>query len=178
MTRLFVAAWPDAATIERLGALHRRDEPGVRRVPDRNLHVTLRFLGDADQEMAIALLTAAALPTATVTLGPEVERLGDRQIVVPVVGADRIAAAVRTATATIGVDDPRRFRGHVTVARTKPGTASDLPGTSIVGGFTIDSVSLVASELTPTGAVYSTLAAFPTEPPAEPSGPDTDRPGR
>lgn len=178
MTRLFVAAWPDAATIERLGTLHRRDEPGVRRVPDRNLHVTLRFLGEAEPETAIALLTAAELPDAAVTIGPVVERLGDRQIVVPVDGADRLAAEVRTATATIGVADRRRFRGHVTVARTKPGAASELPGTSITGGFTIDSVSLVASELTPDGAVYSTLATFPTVPLPEPPGPAGGHPGR
>ena len=48
MTRLFVAAWPDAETIERLRALGRPDEPDVRWVPERNLHVTLRFLGDVE----------------------------------------------------------------------------------------------------------------------------------
>lgn len=176
MNRLFVAAWPDAATIDLLGALHREDEPGVRRVPDRNLHVTLRFLGDADPDAAAARLNAAALPAAVVTLGPAVERLGDRQIAVPVDGADRLAAAVRTATATLGVDDRRRFRGHLTIARVKPRSVSALLGSSITGGFTIHIVSLVASELSPDGATYSTLATFPTMSLDEPPAPTADHP--
>ena len=121
MTRLFVAAWPDTATIERLSALPRPDETGVRWVPDQNLHVTLRFLGEVD-----------------------------------------LAATIRSVTATIGDHDPRRFRGHVTVARTKRGVVSSLIGAPVGGVFDITELALVASDLRPTGVVYTTVATFPT----------------
>ncbi len=164
MTRLFVAAWPDAATIERLAALPRPDTTGVRWVPDQNLHITLRFLGDVDLEATRDLLAAAALPGATAALGPEVVQLDGRQVVVPVDGVDRLAAAVRSATAAIGEHDPRRFRGHVTIARTKRGASSTLIGVSVAGGLAITEVALVASDLRPDGAVYTTVATFPTSP--------------
>ena len=174
MTRLFVAAWPDAATIERLTALPRSEATGVRWVPDQNLHVTLRFLGEADIEATSDLLAAAALPRVTATLGPEVAQLDGKQIVVPVEGVDRLAAAVRTATAAIGVHDPRRFRGHVTIARTKRDVSSTLIGTPVGGDFLITELALVASDLRPTGAVYTTVATFPTLP-TIPIGTDSGR---
>ena len=162
MTRLFVAAWPDAATGERFRALDRLDAPDVRWVPDENRHVTLRFLGEADPATAIELLSAASLPTATAVLGPTVERLGSRQIVVPVAGVDELAASVRSATAVIGDGDPRPFRGHLTIARTRDGEAANVVGVPITARFKIDEVALVASDLQPSGAVYTTLATFPT----------------
>ena len=164
MTRLFVAAWPDAATAERLRALDRPDAPGVRWVPDENRHVTLRFLDEADPATAIELLSAASLPTATAVLGPTVERLGSRQIVVPVAGVDGLAASVRWATAAIGDDDPRAFRGHLTIARTRDGEAADVVGAPITARFVVDEIALVASDLRPSGAVYTSLATFPTRP--------------
>ncbi len=161
VTRLFVAAWPDAATLEQLRALPWPDEPGVRRIPDHNLHVTLRFLGEVDPATASELLAAAALPVATAGVGPEVERLDGRQIVVPVGGVDHLAAAIRSATASIGDEATRRFRGHLTIARTKRGEASALVGATIIASFAVGEVALVASDLQPTGAVYTTLATFP-----------------
>ncbi len=161
MTRLFVAAWPDAETIERLRALGRPDEPDVRWVPERNLHVTLRFLGDVDSAAASRVLAAGRFPAATAVLGPTVERLDGRQIVVPVDGVDALAAAVRSATSEVGVPDARRFRGHVTVARTRRGAVSSLLDTAVSARFDIREVALVASELRPTGAVYTTVATFP-----------------
>lgn len=163
MTRLFVAAWPDATTIERLRALDRPDEPGVRWVPEPNLHVTLRFLGDVDPAAASRRLADARLPAATALLGPTLERLDRRQVVVPVDGVDALAAAVRSATAEIGDHDPRPFRGHLTVARTKPDAATVTIGAALTAGFEVRAVELVASELQPTGAVYTTLATFATD---------------
>ncbi len=160
MTRLFVAVWPDAATAERLRALDRTDEPGVRWVPEPNRHVTLRFLGEADPATAIGLLGTATLPAATAVLGPVVERLDGRQIVVPVAGVDDLADAVRTATATIGEHDPRPFRGHLTIARTRRGEPSAVLGAAITCRFTVDEIALVSSDLRPTGAVYTTLETF------------------
>lgn len=164
MTRLFVAAWPDAETVEQLSSFDWPVAPDIRRVPDRNLHITLRFLGDVDPRAATDLLSTATLPVATATLGPSVERLDGRQIVVPVAGVDPLAAAVRSATAAIGQHDPRPFRGHITIARTRRGEPSTIVEAPVLGTFRIAEVALVASDLQPTGAVYSTLATFSTTP--------------
>lgn len=161
VTRLFVAAWPNPETIECLVALTRSDETGIRRVPEENLHITLRFLGDADPAMVIELLAAASFPAATAVLGPTVERLGRRQFVVPVTGVDTLATVVRSATSGIGEHDRRPFLGHVTVARNRPDATSALAGSPIAADFVINDVALVASDLQSTGVVYTTIASFP-----------------
>jgi len=164
MARLFVAAWPSADVRAALAELPAADEPGVRRVPPQNWHVTLRFVGDADSDHLIALLGRAHLPRAVARLGPAVDRLDARQVVVPVAGVDSLAATVRDATREIGEIDRRPFRGHLTVARTKRGARTALVGVPFDTAFTVDEIAVVGSELTPAGAVYTTLATFPTVP--------------
>ena len=49
--RLFVALWPDAKVRHELTMLQARPEiraAGGRTVPAKNIHMTLRFLGDVD----------------------------------------------------------------------------------------------------------------------------------
>lgn len=166
--RLFVAVWPDTETVARLRALERPDEPGVRWVPESNWHVTLRFVGDADPAAMVHLLHDADLPAATAVLGPAVTRLGSRQIVVPVSGLDDLAAAVLTATASVGPQDRRSFRGHLTIARTR-GESSSVLGAPATARFVVDHVALVASDLQPTGAVYTTVETVPVGPASPPN---------
>lgn len=168
MPRLFVAAWPDAATCDALDALRRTGERDVRWVRPANWHVTLRFLGDADAGEAIERCGEATFPSAVARLGPAVERLDRRQIVVPVGGVDDLAAAVRSATHGIGGRDRHGFRGHLTIARTKPGVDSGVLGSPFDATFEVDAIALVASDLTPSGAVYTTIATFPTITPFDP----------
>lgn len=168
MSRLFVAVWPDAPTCDALDALARPRERDVRWVRPANWHITLRFLGDVDTGEAIERCSGAAFPTAVARLGPEVERLDRRQIVVPVDGVDDLAVAVRAATAGLGDGDRHRFRGHLTIARTKPGASSSVLGAPIEAAFDVDEIALVASDLTPNGAVYTTVATFPTRTPFNP----------
>lgn len=169
MARLFIAVWPSDAVRGALAALVRDlptdepDAPGVRLVPAENRHITLRFVGDAEPEQVIDRLGSALLPAATATFGPTVERLGGRQFVIPVEGVDDLAAAVRGAIAGIGESERRRFYGHLTVARTKPGARSSLLGRTFGAEMPVDEVALVASTLAPTGAKYETLARFPTQ---------------
>ncbi len=162
MPRLFVAAWPDEKVMATLHELPRADEPGVRWVPADNWHVTLRFLGDIDVDPAATALAHSSLPTAHIRLGPRVERLGPRQLVVPADGADHLASAVRSATSGLGERDLYRFRGHLTVARTKPNARSALLGADVSGEFAVTEVALVRSDLLPDGARYTTVAVFPT----------------
>ena len=162
MTRLFIAALPGVDAVEALRALPLPDEPGIRWAPERNWHVTLRFIGDADPGEVALLLLDSPLPTATASLGPAVERLGDRQLVVPVTGVDHLAAAVVRATHTIGTVERRPFRGHLTIGRCRAGASSSLLDHSVAASFAVAEVALVRSELLPSGPEYTTLARFPT----------------
>ena len=157
--RLFVAVHPDAAATAALRALPRPDERGVRWVPERNWHVTLRFLGACDPAVATERIATARLPACRVTLGPAVEWLGS-QLVVPAAGVDDLAAVVRAATADIGEPPGHRFRGHLTVARTRRDASPTVLGHPIATAFDVSSIALVRSELTPEGARYTTLATF------------------
>lgn len=163
MTRLFVAAWPPAPFAGDLAAWTEEavsDAADVRAVPADHLHVTLRFLGDADADEVAARLATADLRAAEVHLGPTVIRLGGRQLVAPVSGADRMATAVRVATAGLGEPDRRDYVGHLTLARVRRGATSSLEGRTVTGSFRLDDIRLVASRLEPTGSVYTSLRTF------------------
>ncbi len=146
MARLFLAVWPPRDVLERLAALPRPDEPGVRWVPDERLHLTLRFLGEADPDVVDAALTNLELPAARVTLGPVVGRLGRNVVVLPAAGLDELAAAVRNATSGIGrPPDPRPFAGHLTLARLKQRAACGIAGAPFRATFPVKEVALVES---------------------------------
>lgn len=161
MERLFVAAWPDAATTDAIRAIPQPNEHGVRWVPEERWHVTLRFLGACDRHEVESRLAAAALPAAHAHLGPAVDRLGS-QLVVPVVGVDDLAATVLAATADLGEPPRRRFRGHLTIARTRRGATSSVLGHPVTVSFAIAAVALIRSDLTPDGPRYTTLTTYPT----------------
>ena len=161
MTRLFVAAWPPPEAAATLAALTDAHEPGVRPVPIENLHITLRFIGDADADEVIGRLVRTELTGTAAQLGPTVVRLGDRQLMAPGAGADGLAQQVRAATAGLGVPDRWRFFGHLTLARTRPDANSAIEGAPVDLAFPLVDVRLVASRTGPTGAVYTTIATVP-----------------
>jgi len=162
MVRLFVAAWPNVDVLRRVGLIPRPAEPGVRWVSEQNWHITLRFIGDAGADEVADRLAAADHPTATARLGPALEPLGQRQLVIPVHGVDALARSVRSATAGVGKTDRRPFRGHLTIARLGPSAHSTVVGHPIQAQFEIDEIALVTSDLQSDGAVYTTVARFPT----------------
>jgi RNA 2',3'-cyclic 3'-phosphodiesterase len=162
MPRLFIAVWPPEEVSEDLRALRRKDQRGVRFVDPETWHITLRFLGDADPDVVGARLDELALPAATARLGPGVDVLGERTLMVPVHGVDQLAETVRVATIGLGEPAPKRFTGHLTLARLKPG--AHLPaamGAFVSAEFEMDEIALVASRLDPDGARYTTLATWP-----------------
>ena len=165
MVRLFVAVWPPPPIVEELRALARKDRRGVRFVAPENWHVTLRFLGEADPGRVAAALDEATLPAARARLGPGVDLLADRALVVPVDGVDELAAAVVRATADLGEPPRKRFVGHLTLARLgRRATTLALPpalGALVDGEFEVTEVALVRSRLDPQGAHYETLDTWP-----------------
>jgi 2'-5' RNA ligase len=167
--RLFVAVRPPAAVLDRLHALERADQPGVRWVPPAQWHVTLRFLGEADLDAAVAAVRGLGAhlddvdrPVA-VELGPRVSRLGRSVVCLPAHGLDALAAAVAAATAGIGEPpDPRPYAGHLTLARLRGRAACGIAGEPFSARFEVGEVELVRSTLASTGATHEVVATAAT----------------
>lgn len=164
MTRLFVAIWPPDEVLDALADVERPKDQGVKWVPQENLHVTLRFLGDADVDDVVARLDDVNLPAATAVVGPAFDLLGERSLVSPVAGVDELAAVVHQALRGLGTERERtRFQGHITVARlARRARPHRSAGRRIDATFAVTEVALVASTLRDTGAVYETVATWPT----------------
>jgi 2'-5' RNA ligase len=158
MSRLFVAApLPREVRADLAQRLPRPPEPGVRWLPEEQWHVTLRFLGDADEEEARRALGGLRALPATATLGPRVSRLGRDVVCLPVVGLDDLARDVRRATAHVGEPPGRPFVGHLTLARLRDRNACGITGTSVVLSYPVHEVVLVRSTLGPDGATHEPL---------------------
>ncbi len=164
MARLFVAIWPPDDVLDRLADMERPKDQGVKWVPQENLHITLRFLGDADVDEVIDRLDPVLLPAATAVVGPAFDLLGERSLVSPVAGVDELAAVVQQALRGLGTERERkRFQGHITVARlARRARPNRSAGRRFDATFDVDEVALVASTLRDTGAVYETVATWPT----------------
>jgi 2'-5' RNA ligase len=178
--RTFVAAWPDEATRERLAGLELGGARHLRLVGPTRWHVTLRFLGAVPDEALGPLGEALAVAAGTLA-GPVECRLGPRTgwftgvrvLQLPAAGLDDVAAAVRTATLPlVGERTPAEppFNGHLTLGRAKgrlgAAARAELDGIAFEARFAVAHVDLVASEPSPAGHVYSTLARAPLGRPA------------
>lgn len=167
MERLFVALWPPVDVVERLRSLPRKDQRGVRFIEPDNWHVTLRFLGDESIESAGAALDLVDAEAAIARLGPGVDLLGGRNLILPVDGTDAIAAQVRRCTRDLGEPDDHPYRGHLTIAKVKP--RSPLPsamGAFVDLSFPVEEFALVSSRLHPEGARYTTIDTWRLRPAA------------
>jgi 2'-5' RNA ligase len=157
--RLFVAVEPPPEVLDRIAALPRPDEPGVRWTRPEHWHVTLRFLGEAPLDAAVDALARLDAPAAVAEVGPVVSRLGRNVVCLPVRGLDALAAAVAEATGRVGEPpDPRPFTGHLTLARLRHRGACGLAGTPFAATFPVTEVRLVRSELTADGPVHTVEA--------------------
>jgi 2'-5' RNA ligase len=178
--RAFVAAWPDEATRQRLGALELGHPKNLRLVGPTRWHVTLRFLGDITDDQ-VERLVEAVQQAAAAQSGPLACRLGPgtawfsrvRVLQLPAHGLDELAAAVQRATAPIVAerdDGEPPFNGHLTLARVKgqlgPHDQAELQGIPFASTFAVEHVDLVCSEPSPHGHVYTTLARAPLGAPA------------
>ena len=141
------------------------------------IHLTLKFLGEVPESKIPAIMSA---------LTEAVRGTGQMRIEVAGAGAfpnvrnprvlwigvsgdlsalGRLQTAVEGAMAKLGFDpETRKFSPHLTLARIKYPRPRDnwqkvLEGVRDVklGGFEADSVSLMKSELKPSGAVYTEL---------------------
>jgi 2'-5' RNA ligase len=159
---LFLAVWPPDDVVAELRLLHRKDQRGVRFVQPDNWHDTLRFLGECDAAEVRAALDGVAFEPTTARLGPAVDGLDERVLVVPVHGLDQIAGEVRARTRGIGEPAPKRYLGHLTVARVKPRVPMPrVLGALVCAEFDVTEVVLVQSRLHPDGVRYETIDSWP-----------------
>lgn len=161
---MFVAIWPPEEVLERLADIERPKDPGVKWVPQENLHITLRYLGDADIDEVIKRLDGVLLPTTTAVLGPAFDLRAERSIMLPVAGLDDLAEVVEQAVRGVGTaNERRRFAGHLTLARlAKKARPARSVGRLFDASFEVGEIALVASTLTDSGSVYETVETWPT----------------
>jgi 2'-5' RNA ligase len=162
MPRLFIAVWPPDDVAAELTALPRKDQRGVRFVRPENWHITLRFLGDAVIDDVVEALDAVPLAAARAQLGPAVDVLAERALIVPVSGLDELARTVTQRTKHLGQPPPKRFAAHLTLARLK--RRARMPhaiGVPLSAAFAVEEVALVQSRLDPDGARYETVHTWP-----------------
>ncbi|HVE47583.1 MAG TPA: RNA 2',3'-cyclic phosphodiesterase [Acidimicrobiales bacterium] len=150
--RAFVAVWSPPEVVASLSELARPEVEGLRWTGPDQWHVTLRFLGEVDEdEAASAFGTISAGSPVVAEMGPATGRFGRRVLHVPVSGLDDLAAATVAATAGIGQPpEHRRFVGHITLARARHPRGVDLrplAGASIAGRWVVPEITLVASRL-------------------------------
>ncbi|ANT62111.1 2'-5' RNA ligase [Salipiger sp. CCB-MM3] len=178
--------------------------PVGRAVPEENLHVTLAFLGEvaeADLRELDLELGGAALPGCFLQVAG-LESFGGRApkllaaALRPDLGLLALQARVARACRSAGIElERRRFRPHVTLLRFGAGLRGDgiarleravagLAGLTAgaetgakTGAEAAEELRLVASTLTPEGALYETLAAYPLPPPSGAAGSGEERSG-
>ncbi len=187
--RLFVAADPPAPVRERLAgwaraaaaAVSSSEEPRPLRLLDpENLHLTLCFLGSRPVEEIAAIgsaLSACAADVGELSLGAPLWLPPARPRSLAVAIHDEAGELAGLHAAVTGAicestgwePERRRFRAHITVARTRgreprrsaargpAGASTGLPATPQLR-FSAESLTLYRSWLSPAGARYEALA--------------------
>jgi 2'-5' RNA ligase len=156
VARLFVAVWPPREVVEMLAALPRYPLAGARWTTEKQWHVTLRFLADADVDAARRGLEQLEAARCTAVLGPQARRLGPSVLMAPVAGLEELAVAVNGVMDGIGPPPRLPYRGHLTLARAGKGALPRLDA-PVAAEWEVDRVTLVDSQLHPAGARYTTV---------------------
>ena len=179
--RLFVALELPATVRERIVGWQRAEltDPGLRVVPEANLHITLAFLGYLPEK---AIGSVAEVVNAIQSPAPRIE-LASEPVAKPR-GRPRLLALEATSPATVKLQaeleaelaerrlyepEKRPFWSHLTVARVRPeGRGSKRPARlekrperlpeALREPFSAVRITLYRSTLRPQGAEYAPLA--------------------
>lgn len=154
---------------------------GIAWVASENLHVTIKFLGSVEPERlghvaeALEAVAAGREPFALAVRGLGAFPTASRPRVLWAGIADgraaleALASGVDSALDALGfARESRAFSAHVTLGRAREprrdtALASELGASSgrPFGGFTVKEVALMRSDLSPRGARYTRLGAWP-----------------
>ena len=181
--RLFVALSLPEPTRERLAMLE-EGLPGARWVPEDNLHLTLRFIGEVDGGVARDIdscLVEISMPSFEVSFD-RLDTFGDsRNLRALWVGVEqpneplmRLQAKVEKAIQRAGLPpESRKFTPHVTLARFKRNNGRVPPDKMQaylsqnarlrIGPIRFDRFTLFSSFLHRDGSIYSAEADYPLE---------------
>ena len=180
--RVFVAIEIPARELALLGELVgrlRRFGARVAWVPPTNVHLTLAFLGDIEFDRVASVTSAVTVAVGEVrpfelalsgtgsfpaSTRAKVLWAGIRGDVDTLATLQRLVAA-ELRTEGFQLDD-KPFRPHLTIGRVKDARSEqfssvlrELTGATLVGNpFIVNSVTVVRSELLPSGARYTPLA--------------------
>jgi 2'-5' RNA ligase len=145
------------------------EAPGVRLVPEQNLHITIAFLGSRPTAEVVPIadaLRAAADGVGQPVVGPvryrETRSVG--MLVLDDEGgrATQIAEGVHRRLEQLGVYEPERraWLPHATVIRfrERPRLSPSLPD---LGSVTLSDAAVYMSRLRPTGAQYEVVESVP-----------------
>ncbi|MDO6460498.1 RNA 2',3'-cyclic phosphodiesterase [Granulosicoccaceae sp. 1_MG-2023] len=132
-------------------------------------HLTTAFLGNLSDEQIRSL--CAAMPGRLRHCGPVSSRIrrvaqfpnpGKPKVIAALADLSPSLAAVRAQSYLPGEQAERRYSPHITLGRYRrtphPSPFNPLP---VDWQFEASELLLIASQLTPAGAVYTGLAAFP-----------------
>ena len=179
--RLFAALELNAKVIANLTDLVHRLGPisPVTWIHPENMHVTLKYIGDWDENRLDDLIEALRVVRLKVTVNVPLAGLGyfpsSRNPRVFWVGAEntpplrQLASAVDAVLAPLGVTpEVRPYTPHLTLGRMKAGqdltemheAIEELPSRDF-GSITPDQFVLYESTLTPEGAIYRKVREFP-----------------
>ena len=184
--RLFVALSLPEPVRERLADLE-NGLPGARWVPEDNLHLTLRFIGEVDGGLARDIdscLAEISMPAFEASFD-RLDTFGDgRNLRALWVGVEqpneplmRLQAKVEKAVVRAGLQpESRKFTPHVTLARFKRHNGR-VPADKMqaylmqnarlhLGPVRFEAFSLYSSFLHRDGSIYSLEADYPLERPA------------
>jgi RNA 2',3'-cyclic 3'-phosphodiesterase len=171
--RSFLAVYPGEEARGVLAEVAPDDAVDVRVTDMADWHVTLRFLGELDDEQVSTVSdvvrdTLDGVAPIRVSIGPTTALgTGARVLFAPVKGLEPVVATLDRALD--GTVEPRDgpFRGHLTLARARgrgriPGP---LAGRSVLVSFVASEVMLVGSMLEPEQAVHHVVRRFSLEEP-------------
>ena len=177
--RCFLAWLPPAAALAGLCAIADVLAPvlpasRLRWLPRESLHLTLRFLGDCDEaararvvRLLDALPSLPPIPAHVAGIRYLPSSRDARVLVLRVESGgllERFAAALEAGVREAGfAHEPRGFKAHLTLARTRPGPERLAPFTAPPSPvpLAVDHVALMRSQLGAGGARYGELARRP-----------------
>ena len=172
--RCFVAVEISSSVVENLlPVVKELGKLGLSTTPAEQIHATLCFLGEVP-ESKIANVVAKLRSISFQRFNCQCVGIGafpsiSKPLVVWVgLQTDKTAELTSLAgkvSTTLGIKEDRLFHPHATLARVKRQTVGlkeliSCYSSKDFGSFTVDKFSLKASELKPTGAVYTTIEEF------------------
>ncbi len=175
--RLFVAVKVEQKILDeieaKLGNLF-VDEPNVKWVPSKSMHITLKFLGDTDKHklediknvldkvntkpFKLELFNCGAFPNIK---QPNVFWIG---VSGNIDQLKHLQKSVENNLTDVGFETEKRsFKPHLTIGRVKRPVNKETIAyiksmkTHNFGSYTVKSFFLIESKLTPEGAIYTTI---------------------